>query len=133
MKQTSFSPICDTCANEMDQLTLAKDYDTLASYVIQQEEKNAENNALEYAPIFFYIGTSNSTLAHHHHHSASSDEQRLSIIYRKKALFYFRKAISLLESSDDTPALLLPIYTNYANDLYSCGRVILRSGGNKLI
>ena len=62
MKQTSFSPICDTCANEMDQLTLAKDYDTLASYVIQQEEKYAENNALEYAPIFFYIGTSNSWL-----------------------------------------------------------------------
>lgn len=124
MKQTSFSPICDTCASEMDQLTLAKDYDTLASYVIQQEEKYAENNDLEYAPIFFYIGTGNSTLAHHYHRSASSDEQGLSIVYRKKALFYFRKAISLLESSDDTPAILLPIYTNYANVLDSCGRVI---------
>lgn len=108
----------------MDRLTIAKDYDALSSYVLQQEDKYADNNDLEYAPIFFYIGTGNSTLAHHFHRSASSDEQELSVVYRKKALFYFRKAISLLESRDDNYALLLPIYTNYANDLDSCGRVI---------
>lgn len=124
MKKASFSPVCDTCASEMDRLTIAKDYDALASYVLQQEEKYADNNDLEYAPIFFYIGTGNSTLAHHYHRSASSDEQELSILYRKKALFYFRKAVSLLESSGDNHTILLPIYTNYANDLYSCGRVI---------
>lgn len=122
MKQTAFSPVCDTCANEMDRLTIAKDYDALSSYVLQQEDKYADNNDLEYAPIFFYIGTGNSTLAHHYHRSASDNKQEIT--YRKKALFYFRKAISLLESSGDNHAILLPIYTNYANDLDSCGRVI---------
>ena len=34
MKQTSFSHICDICAIEMDRLTIAKDYDALASYVL---------------------------------------------------------------------------------------------------
>lgn len=124
MKQTFFSPVCDTCASEMDRLTIAKDYDALASYVLQQEEKYADYNDLEYAPIFFYIGTGNSALAHHYHRSTSSDKQELSVICRKKALFYFRKAISLLESSGNNYAILLPIYTNYANDLDSCGRVI---------
>lgn len=124
MKRTSFSPECNTCASEIDRLTIAKDYDTLTSYVLQQEEKYADYNDLEYAPIFFYIGTGNSTLSYYYHRSTSSDEQGLSVVYRKKALFYFRKAISLLESSGDSPVLLLPLYTNYANDLDSCGRVI---------
>ena len=120
----SFSPVCDTCAVEMDRLTIAKDYDALATYTLQQEDKYAENKTLEYAPIFFYIGTGNSTLAHHYQRSSSSDEQEHSIVYRKKALFYFRMAISLLESNGGNHAILLPIYTNYANDLDSCGRVI---------
>ena len=34
VKQTSFSHICDICAIEMDRLTIAKDYDALASYVL---------------------------------------------------------------------------------------------------
>ena len=29
-----------------------------------------------------------------------------------------------MESGDDNHVILLPIYTNYANDLDSCGRVI---------
>lgn len=124
MKQNSFSPLCDTCANEMDRLTILQDYNALASYVLQQEEQCTKYNDLKYAPIFFYIGTGNSTLAHHYHCSTSSDEQEFSVNYRKKALFYFRKAILLLESSGDNYEILLPIYTNYANDLDSCGRVI---------
>lgn len=124
MKQTSFSPACDTCAKEMDRLTISKDYDALDTYVLQQESNYANNDDLEYAPIFFYIGTGNSNLAQHYHRSTSSDEHDRSVIYRRKALFYFRKAISLLESSGDRYAILLPIYTNYANDLDSCGRVI---------
>lgn len=124
MKQAFFSPVCDTCAIEIDRLIIAKDYDALTSYVLKQEEKYSDNNELEYAPIFFYIGTGNSTLAHHYHRSTSSDEQELSVVYRKKALYYFRKAISLLENKGDNHAILLPIYTNYANELDSCGRVI---------
>lgn len=124
MKQTSFSPACDTCAKEMDRMTIAKDYDALDTYVLQQESNYANNDDLEYAPIFFYIGTGNSNLAQHYHQSTSSDEHDRSVIHRKKALFYFRKAMSLLESSGDCYEILLPIYTNYANDLDSCGRVI---------
>ena len=124
MKQTSFSHVCDTCAIEMDRLTIAKDYDALTSYVLQQEEQYADCNDFEYAPVFFYIGTGNSVLAAHYHCSTSSDEQERSIVFRKKALFYFRKAISLLESSGGNHAILLPLYTNYANDLDACGRVI---------
>ncbi len=124
MKQTSFSTVCDACAIEMDRLTIARDYGALISYVLQQEEQYSDINDLEYAPMFFYIGTGNSTLAHHYQYSASADEQELSVVFRKKALFYFRKAISLLENSDDNHAILLPLYTNYANDLHACGRVI---------
>lgn len=43
----SFSPVCDTCAVEMDRLTIAKDYDALATYTLQQEDKYAENKTLE--------------------------------------------------------------------------------------
>lgn len=124
MKQTSFSHVCDACAIEMDRLTIAKDYDALTSYIQQQEEQYADCDDFEYAPVFFYIGTGNSVLADHFRCSASVDEQKRSIVFRKKALFYFRRAISLLESSSDNHAILLALYTNYANDLDACGRVI---------
>jgi hypothetical protein len=55
VKNTSFSPVCDACANEMDRLAIAKDYDALASYVLKQEDEYAGNNDLECAPIFFYM------------------------------------------------------------------------------
>lgn len=122
MSTDIFSPICDTCAIEIDRLIITRDYDALASHVLQQEEKYADNNDLEHAPIFFYIGTGNSALACHYHRLACDNEQEIA--YRKKALFYFRKAISLLEKDSDNHSILLPIYTNYANALDSCGRVI---------
>ncbi|MCD7826861.1 MAG: hypothetical protein LUH14_13040 [Clostridiaceae bacterium] len=44
--------------------------------------------------------------------------------YRKQAFYYFRKAIEFLEKCEPYSDELLLIYTNYANALDSCGRVI---------
>ena len=124
MSEVDYSPECETCAKEIDRLIASKDYDALATYVLQQEKSYTNNNDLQIAPIFYYIGTGNSALAHHYDRSTSAEKQQLAKEHRKKALFYFRKAISILESNDNTQAILLPIYTNYANELYFCNRVI---------
>ena len=122
MKQTIFSPECEEYGKEVDRLIDKEDYDGLIKYLIQIEEFSSTHCATEYAPIFYYLGTANSALANHFQKTGGAEQD--VVRYRKQALFYQRQALSFLERIDKHETLLLLIYTNYANDLDACGRVI---------
>ena len=121
MNQNIFPTECEEYEKEIDRLTIQKDYNGLLAYLKKVEVFSEFHNTPEYAPIFYCLGTANSTLADHFKtEGASQDANR----YRKQSLYYQRKALSMLEQFDDNDTLLLCAYTNYANDLDACGRVI---------
>lgn len=121
MNQNKFSTECEEYEKEIDRLTIQKNYEGLLAYLKKVEAFSESHSTPEYTPIFYCLGTANSTLAGHFKtEGALQDANR----YRKQALYYQRKALSMLEKFDDNGTLLLCAYTNYANDLDACGRVI---------
>lgn len=116
-----FSEDCYKYGNEVDRLTIKKDYEGLAAYIAEVESFASTHTSPEYAPVFYYVGTAYATLANHEkRNDNTADEQA----HRKSALYYMRQALSLVKSCDIPSTLLMCIYTNYANELDACGRVI---------
>lgn len=113
---------CKEYAREIDRLIIQQDYDGLTKYLTKVEEFSLDHHTPEYAPIFYYLGTANSILAAHQQKTMEKETDVLK--YRQQALSCFREALALLESTSDNKVLLLSIYTNYANELDACGRVI---------
>ena len=120
MNQNKFPTECEEY-EKIDCLTIQKDYDGLLAYLKIVEAFSESHSTPEYAPIFYCLGTANSTLAGHFKAEGANQDANK---YRKQSLYYQRKALSMLEQFNDNDTLLLCAYTNYANDLDACGRVI---------
>lgn len=121
MKSTLFLSECDKYGNEVDRLIIQKDYNGLESYILELETFASSHNATPYAQVFYYLGNAYATLANYKNRIKKHEEET---IYRKLALYYLRQALSLTEDCTTPSTLLLCIYTNYANELDACGRVI---------
>lgn len=118
---TVFADICNRYALISDRLMDAQDWDKLGTFVQELETYVETHGTKEYAPIYYYIGTIYGELANHARDRNQEDMVPAEMDDRKRANYYSRKAMELLD--DDEP-LLLFVYTNYANNLDSCGRVI---------
>lgn len=121
MENTHFSSECDKYGEEVDRLTIQKDYDGLESYITELETFASSHNTSEYAPIFYYLGNAYATLADYKKRVKKHNEETA---HRKLVLYYLRQALSHVKDCTNPSALLLCIYTNYANELDACGRVI---------
>lgn len=119
MEQFSFAPECDDYGRKVDQLVIQKDYEGLKVYLTQLKTFSVSHESKEYAPIFYYLGTGYGILADYQRKS-----QEESTKSRKWSLYYMRKALALLEQMKYEQPLLIFVYTNYANGLDACGRVI---------
>lgn len=124
METGTFSCNCETIAKEIDRLTDAIDDDGLKDYVLQIESAILSNAVVKNGAVFYYLGTAFDTLSCWENNSQGGQENTFSVEYKKKALFYLRKSIDLLETDKKQKHLLLCAYTNYANALDSCCRVI---------
>ena len=124
METDTFSCNCETIAKEIDRLTDATDGDGLKDYVLQIELAVSSNALVTNGAIFYYLGTAFDTLSCWENDSQGGQESTFSVEYKKKALFYLRKSIDLFEADKKQKHLLLCAYTNYANALDSCCRVI---------
>ncbi len=124
MSKFNIPPKCEAYGKEIDCLLDKGKYDELATYITTAETYGLLHDTPEYVAAFYYIGTGYSELANHTQKENSDNSVALSVDYRRKALYYFRKAMSLLELTESTKTLFQLIYTNYANCLDACGRVI---------
>ena len=111
-------------AQIIDNLIIHGDYEGLRVYLAQIESMIPRQNSDEPAALFYYLGTGYGALAYYLQQFSNSSADADVRKCRKLSLFYMRKAIMLLEQEDQDSLLLLPAYTNYANELDSCGRVI---------
>ena len=124
MKNSVFSLECDEHGNEIDRLTISKNYEGLKTYLNHVTDFAASHDSFEYAPIFYYLGTGYGTLSDYRQVENETQKDSQAIEYRKLSLYYMRKALSFLENTIGEQTLLLALYTNYANQLEVCGRVI---------
>ncbi len=111
---------CEKYAHEIDNLITSQNVDVLEKVLKEIEQFSTIHNSYEYAPLFYYLGTGYSILAK----NKQNNTLESTIGYRKKSLTNFRKAIESLEESGCFKEILLSAYTNYANELNWCGRVI---------
>lgn len=117
-------PENEAYGQQIDRLLDEEKYDELATYIVSVETYGQTHCTSEHAIVFYYLGTGYSELANYASKNKSDNSDLLDVEYRRKSLYYFRKAISLLELTEDTKTLFHLIYTNYANSLDACGRVI---------
>lgn len=115
---------CEKYGLEIDRLTNEKDYEGLEKYILQVEQFSVSHDTPEYAPLFYYLGTGYGILADYCRKMGAGVTDATVMKYRKLSFFYMRKAIDLLKECEECETLLLLIYTNYANGLDACGRVI---------
>lgn len=115
---------CEIIAKEIDKFTDSLDYSGLETYLLRIEPTSIPDNIPSYGPIFYYIGTAFGTLADWKRKHEEIQADSFSFKYKKKSLLYLRKSINLLETDKKHSQLLLCAYTNYANALDSCCRVI---------
>lgn len=125
MKNIVLSNDCETIAKEIDRLTDTSDQQGLKSYLLQIETAISSDDAFVSGPVFYYLGTAFSTLSAWSQKHSGAGENVDFVKYNKKSLFYLRRSIDLLETQKPMdPLLLMSAYTNYANVLDSCCRVI---------
>lgn len=91
MENTHFSSECDKYGEEVDRLTIQKDYDGLESYITELETFASSHNTSEYAPIFYYLGNAYATLADYKKRVKKHNEETA---HRKLVLYYLRQALS---------------------------------------
>lgn len=118
-----FSPECEKYAHEIDELLIKRDYNGLKAYLPGLKEFAAEHELFEYAPIFYYIGNIYGELANLLYKDGKGNQDEEIVEYRKLALFYFRKALDFFPDTS-VNQFKLPLLTNYANDIDSCGRIL---------
>lgn len=117
-------PECEAFGQQIDRLLDEEKYDELATYIASVEIYGQTHCTSESAVVFYYLGTGYGELANHARKNKPDAPNASGVEYRRKSLYYFRKAISLIDFNDDTKALFQLIYTNYANSLDACGRVV---------
>lgn len=118
-----FSKECDRFAREVDEFLVKKDFDGITSYLSELKAFANEHDAPEYAPVFYYLGTIYGELANQRYREVKNYLDDDIVDYRKSAMLYFRKALEYIPNPSGTP-LILPLLTNYANDVDSCGRIL---------
>lgn len=118
-----FSKECDRFALVIDGFLAKKDFDGITSYLPGLKAFANEHDTPEYAPIFYYLGTMCGELANQLHREGKNYLDCDIIEYRKSAMLYFRKALEYIPDLSET-FLALPLLTNYANDIDSCGRIL---------
>lgn len=109
---------------KMDSFTIERDYEGINALLMEMKNLITDEGSIEFAPVFYFIGTGYSVLCDHERESDRSMQNIDANKYRKLSLYYFRKAIALFEKCEPRPDMILSVYTNYANALDSCGRVI---------
>lgn len=124
MEASIFATECEEYGKKIDFLTDKGDYAGLELYLAKLEDFARTHEFPEYAPIFYYLGTGNEVLANYYRKSGLPATNSVVVGFQKQSLSYMRKALSFSEHFGDNLTLLQCIYTNYANSLYSCGRVI---------
>lgn len=125
MEKISLSSEYEKIGNEIDKLIMRKEYEKLESFLTKIEASVFTFDLSKCTSIFYYIGTGKSVLAGHCNEFKKTDQVLSAMSYRKQSLFYMRKALTSYKKSNCTnKSLLLSIYTNYANELGACGRVI---------
>ncbi len=124
MGKFNIPPKCEAYGKEIDRLIDEERYGELTTYIATVESYGITHSTPEYAIVFYYLGTGYGELADYARKNKSDSLDISDVEYRRKSLYYFRKAISLIDYTDDTKSLFQLIYTNYANSLDSCGRVI---------
>lgn len=124
MEKKEISKECKKYGIEVDQYVIAKDYEGLEDYLAKLKIISESHNSPEYAPIFYYLGTGKGELSDYYQKNRETLTNNKSVELRKESLFYMRKAIELLKECYANETYLLLAYTNYANELDSCGRVI---------
>lgn len=118
-----FSKECDRFAHEIDEFLFKKDFEGMISYLPGLKAFANEHDTPEYAPIFYYLGTICGELANQLHREGKNYLDHDIVEYRKSAMLYFRKALKYIPNPSET-FLVLPLLTNYANDVDSCGRIL---------
>lgn len=115
----------DRLGLQMDQLLAKKDTESVIQLIERIEEVICSRNEKDCATLYYYMGTAYSSLASWHQ---QPDKRAIQTEYLKKALTNFRKAMLIQETickpTVEDKDLLLCVYTNYANALESCGRII---------
>lgn len=124
MKRITISPDCELYGKEIDRFTVDKDYKGLESYLQQVEEFAVSHDSPEYAPVFYYLGTGKAEIADNFRRQSDMKINTIADEFYKQSFYYFRKAVDYANLCENSVPLLLLIYTNYANGLDSCGRVI---------
>lgn len=109
-------------AVKIDELTISNDYEGLKLYLDQFTDITFPYDEPESSCMLYYLGTGYGTLATHYQKDDLTSKDATE--YRKRSFSYLRKAIELFEIHGNNLILLLRAYTNYANELDSCGRVI---------
>lgn len=125
MEKELLHPKCEEIGHKIDKLTIEKRYGELETYLAQIETSFSAFDTSESILFFYYLGTGKSILASHFDELKKISKVSSASSYQKQSLFYMRKALEIYEESNSTnKEILLPIYTNYANELLACGRVI---------
>ena len=109
-------------AIKIDELTMSKDYEGLKKELGQFQDIVLPTEEPNSACLFYYLGTGYGILADYYNKVSMNNTDAKN--YRKLSFSYMRKAIELFEMYGKNQTLLLRAYTNYANALDSCGRVI---------
>ena len=119
-----FTKECEAYGKEIDRLRIQKDYEGLREYLKEIEKLLVLNETQEHANIFYYLGTGYGVLADYYRKLEETVTAQSVTENRKWSFCYLRKAMELAEQCEKGNVLLLNIYTNYANGLDACGRVI---------
>ena len=119
-----FSQISDHYAQKLDEATIAKNVSQLENLINEIEDQINNEDLASQARLYYSLGTVYSDFAKK---NGLAFEESV-----KKQLYYYRKSISIIEDDEYSKKEHSPyinsfktiLYTNYANALGSCGRII---------
>lgn len=125
-----FNSQCQEYAKQFDSAFDSCDWQQTKHLIKECEQILEKNDTFEYAPLHYYIGTSYSDLVSHDNAIKQNPDEVLRL--KKLSLFHYRKAAEYLQqdnvlNGEETPwrdALALNVFTNYANALFFCGRLV---------
>ena len=117
--------VIEKIGSNIDKLLIEKKYENLNTYITQIEASLSTYTPSESVYIYYYLGTGKSALAYNFDKLKKTNQKESAISFKELSLTYMRKALEeYINTNCANTTLLLSIYTNYANLLESCGRVI---------
>lgn len=129
MEHITFDSECDMIALEIDRLIKTKDIQGLKATLDKVNEIVKQHEESECASLFYCLANGYNSLSDCYKRNTGENEasNKQQMKYKQLALQKLRKAILILEPqavSHENVFKLLCVYTNYANELISCGRLI---------